>query len=116
MDAEQFRAALTDLLGAQPPLNPLIRDSSASALTTWHADVKELPGEPIVWRSIDVVTAPDDHKVQRVGQEERHARQRFVVITGTAEGEVLTAWNVKDVHGRGKVPTGGHVRSPRVAK
>lgn len=97
MDAEQFRAALTDLLGAQPPLNPLIRDSSASALTTWHADVKELPGEPIVWRSIDVVTAPDDHKVQRVGQEERHARQRFVVITGTAEGEVLTAWNVKEL-------------------
>ncbi len=32
MDAEQFRAALTDLLGAQPPLNPLIRDSSASVM------------------------------------------------------------------------------------
>lgn len=95
MDAEQFRAALTDLLGAQPPLNPLIRDSSASALTTWHADGGRAAREPIVWRSIDVVTA-DDHKVQRVGQEGRHARQRFVVITGTAEGEVLTAWNVKE--------------------
>lgn len=87
---EKQRADLTKLLGHDALLNPLVSPEGLGQLRyrATHAQTSETT--PVKFASnlsLTVVIAPDDHRLQRVHNEERHTPQSFAVLTGFAPGK-----------------------------